>query len=99
MNQARRLDVMWPNEEWRQAGGRSKWNGWRPEKGMQGVIVHRWVPFHRELMRRSHVEKCIVLVQIGDKYVPVGEAGVTEVQQPAAVPVASVASVNSTQDT
>ena len=79
MNQARRLDGMWPCDEWRQAGGKSRWGGWRPERGMEGIIVHRWVPFHPDITRRSHVEKCVVLVQIGDRFVPVGEAGVSDV--------------------
>ena len=77
INLGRRIDVQWPNEDWRQNGGRNRWNGWMPEKGMEGTIVHRWVPCHREVGKRSHVDKTILLVQIVDKYVPIAEAGTT----------------------
>ena len=57
-----------------------------PEKGMEGHVVHRWVPCHREMGRRSHVDKIILLVHItgtsaasgGDKYVPIAEAGISD---------------------
>ena len=41
-------------------------------------MVHRWVPCHREIGKRSHVDKTILLVQIGDKFVPIAEAGVVD---------------------
>ncbi|XP_053374613.1 pecanex-like protein 1 isoform X2 [Mercenaria mercenaria] len=76
VNLGRRIDVQWPNEEWRNNGGKNVWSGWYPEKGMEGVVVHRWSPCHKETVKRSHVDKTIVLVQIGERYVPVGEQGV-----------------------
>ena len=48
------------------------------EKGAIGTVVHRWQPCHREIGKRSHVDRTILLVQIGDRYVPIAEAGVTE---------------------
>lgn len=76
INLGRRIDVQWPNEEWRSNGGKNGWAGWYPIYGMEGVIVHRWIPCHKEVMKRSHVDKTILLVQIGDKYVPIAEQGV-----------------------
>ena len=32
----------------------------------------------RDIGRRSHVDKTILLVQIGDKFVPIAESGVTD---------------------
>ncbi|XP_064621323.1 pecanex-like protein 1 isoform X3 [Lineus longissimus] len=78
INLGRRIDVLWPNEDWRQMGGKNHWNGWRPEKGMEGTVVHRWMPCHREQVKRSHVDKTVLLVQITDKYVPIAEIGVTD---------------------
>ena len=77
VNLGRRIDVQWPNEEWRMNGGKNHWNGWQPQKGMEGTVVHRWQPCHRDPGRRSHVDKTILLVQIQDKYVPITENGVS----------------------
>ena len=76
INLGRPIDVQWPNEEWRNSGGKSGWDGWVPEKGMEGLVVHRWTPCHREPSKRSHVDKTILLVKIGERYVPLTEAGV-----------------------
>ena len=54
------------------------WNGWVPDKGAEGTVVHRWQPCHRDPGRRSHVDKTILLVHIGDYYVPIAESGVTD---------------------
>ena len=78
INLGRRIDVQWPNEEWRLNGGKSHWHGWMPERRMEGRVVHQWVPCHREPGRRSHVDRTILLVQVGDKYVPIAEAGVSD---------------------
>ncbi|KAJ8308590.1 hypothetical protein KUTeg_013464 [Tegillarca granosa] len=64
VNLGRRIDVTWPNEEWRLKGGKNVWSGWTPTKGMEGTVVHRWSPCHRDISKRSHVDKPIVLVQI-----------------------------------
>ena len=78
INLGRRIDVQWPNEEWKQNGGRNGWHGWIPMKGMEGAVVHKWTPCHRETIKRSHVDKVILLVQIGEKFVPVAEQGVLD---------------------
>jgi len=78
INLGRRIDVQWPNEEWRQNGGSNSWQGWVPAKGMVGIVVHKWVPCHRETIKRSHVDKVVLLVQIGDKYVPIADSGVMD---------------------
>lgn len=78
INLGRRIDVQWPNEEWKQNGGKSGWSTWSPASGMEGTVVHRWEPCHRETMKRSHVDKVILLVQISDKFVPIAEAGVLD---------------------
>ncbi|ELU16306.1 hypothetical protein CAPTEDRAFT_221096 [Capitella teleta] len=78
INQNRLIDVQWPNDDWRLKGGRLQWGGWMPEKGMEGPVVHRWLPCHRDPGRRSHVDKTLLLVQIGEKYVVIAEAGVTD---------------------
>jgi len=77
INSVRRGEVIWPNEEWRMVGGLSGWSGWTPSVGDEGVVVHRWILSYRDAGRRSHTDKTIFLVQIGDKYVPVAEAGLT----------------------
>ncbi|XP_054257111.1 pecanex-like protein 1, partial [Macrosteles quadrilineatus] len=78
INLGRRIDVSWPDERMRARGGRSHWRDWLPEKGMEGQVVHRWVPSHRDPSRRSHVDRTILLVKIEDKFVPIAEAGVVD---------------------
>ena len=38
-------------------------------------IVHKWTPCHRELVKRSHVDKTIILLHIGERFVPIVETG------------------------
>ncbi|XP_031359029.1 pecanex-like protein 1 isoform X1 [Photinus pyralis] len=76
INLGRRIDVSWPDENMRAKGGRSHWRDWLPESGMEGQVVHRWSPCHRDPSRRSHVDRTILLVKIDDKYVPIAESGV-----------------------
>ncbi|KAK0163469.1 hypothetical protein PV327_007144 [Microctonus hyperodae] len=78
INLGRRIDVIWPDERMRQQGGRTGWQHWVPERGMEGCVVHRWLPNHRDPNRRSHVDKVILLVKIDDKYVPIAEQGVRD---------------------
>ncbi|CAF0823891.1 unnamed protein product [Adineta ricciae] len=78
INLGRRIDVIWPNEQMRLNGGRNVWSGWTPTVGMTGLVVHRWIPRHRDARQRSHIDKCILLVHIDkyDKFVPIAEHGV-----------------------
>lgn len=80
INLGRRIDVCWPTEYMRIRGGRSYWNNWVPETGMEGFVVHKWTPGHRDISRRSHVDRTILLVQIDDKFIPIAEQGVQEVK-------------------
>ena len=81
MNLGRRIDPYWPDPEWRAKGGRNAWNTWIPLEDMEGPVVHRWTPCHRDPFNRSHTDKTILLLKIGDKYVPIAEQAVTIVQE------------------
>ncbi|RUS71347.1 hypothetical protein EGW08_020890, partial [Elysia chlorotica] len=78
INLGRRVDVQWPHEDWRVVGGRNGWKDWTPKKGMEGTLVHRWVPGHADPVRRSHTDKSIVLVQLRDHFVPIAETGILD---------------------
>ena len=43
-------------------------------------MVHKWSPCHRELLFRSHVDKTIVLLKIGERYVPIVETAVVYIE-------------------
>lgn len=79
INLGRRIDVLWPSQTIRNQGGKSYWKSWLPEEGMEGVVVHRWVPNHPDSRQRSHVDRVILLLQIEDKYVPIAESAVEPV--------------------
>ncbi|XP_058129771.1 protein pecanex [Anopheles ziemanni] len=74
----RRIDVIWPNEEFRASGGRQSWKDWCPQEGMVGLVVHYWQPNHPDHHFRSNVNHTILLVEIGTRHVPIGEKGVKE---------------------
>lgn len=74
----RRIDVVWPNEKMRLAGGRSSWKDWTPKEGMVGYVVHYWQPNHPDNQFRSNFNRTLFLMQIGDRFVPVTENGVKE---------------------
>jgi len=38
LNLGRRIDVVWPDESMRSRGGRSFWQCWVPEDGMEGLV-------------------------------------------------------------
>ncbi|KAL1506032.1 hypothetical protein ABEB36_005467 [Hypothenemus hampei] len=78
INLGRRIDVSWPTEYMRCRGGRSYWKDWIPEVGMEGPVVHKWTPFHRDPNKRSHVDRTILLVQIEDKFIPIADSGVQD---------------------
>ncbi|XP_071961858.1 pecanex-like protein 1 isoform X2 [Antedon mediterranea] len=73
--------VQWPDDSMRLTGGKNSWKAWYPEAGMEGNIVHSWMPSHREAARRSHVDKTILLVQIENKFVAIGESGVENITE------------------
>ncbi|KAG5897163.1 hypothetical protein JTB14_020892 [Gonioctena quinquepunctata] len=81
INLGRRIDVTWPTEYMRIRGGRSHWKDWVPEVGMEGPVVHKWIPCHKDSNKRSHVDRTILLVQIEDRYVPIAESGVQDLGQ------------------
>lgn len=74
----RRIDVVWPSERMRLAGGQSSWREWQPQEGMVGFTVHYWQPSHPDAQFRSNFNRTIFLLQIGERFVPVGEHGVKE---------------------
>lgn len=74
----RRIDVVWPNEAMRLAGGRSSWKDWTPKEGMVGFLRHYWQPNHPNSHFRSNFNRTLFLIQIGEHYVPVSENGVKE---------------------
>uniref|UniRef100_A0A1B0D9H9 Uncharacterized protein n=1 Tax=Phlebotomus papatasi TaxID=29031 RepID=A0A1B0D9H9_PHLPP len=76
LNLGRRIDVLWPSEEMRLSGGRSSWREWCPQEGMVGIVRHYWQPNHPDSKFRSNVNRTLLLIQIGEHYVPVGQNGV-----------------------
>lgn len=38
LNMGRRIDVVWPDDTMRARGGRSYWQNWVPEDGMEGIV-------------------------------------------------------------
>merc|ERR1712013_335713 len=76
MNLGRRIDPLWPDPDWRAKGGRNAWNSWIPLENMEGPIVHRWTPCHRDPLNRSHTDKTILLLRLGERYVPIAEQAV-----------------------
>ncbi|XP_032962911.1 pecanex-like protein 1 isoform X4 [Rhinolophus ferrumequinum] len=78
INLSKRKELQWPDEVIRLKAGRNSWKDWSPQEGMEGHVIHRWVPCSRDPGTRSHIDKTVLLVQIDDKYVTVIETGVLE---------------------
>ncbi|KAL0969439.1 hypothetical protein UPYG_G00227390 [Umbra pygmaea] len=78
INLSKRKELQWPDEMGRLRAGRSYWREWSPLEGMEGHVIHRWVPCSRDPASRSHIDKTILLVQVDDKLVPIVETGVIE---------------------
>ncbi|XP_053700962.1 pecanex-like protein 1 [Synchiropus splendidus] len=78
INSSKRKELQWPDETLRLRAGRTCWREWSPLKGMEGHVIHRWVPCSRDPASRSHIDRTILLVQVDDKLVPVVETGVIE---------------------
>ncbi|XP_036062485.1 pecanex-like protein 1 isoform X3 [Onychomys torridus] len=78
INLSKRKELQWPDEGIRLKAGRNSWKDWSPQEGMEGQVIHRWVPCSRDPGTRSHIDKTVLLVQIDDKYVTIIETGVLE---------------------
>ncbi|XP_061599627.1 pecanex-like protein 1 [Cololabis saira] len=78
INMSKRKELQWPDDTVRLRAGRTWWRDWSPVEGMEGHVIHRWVPCSRDPATRSHIDKTILLVQVEDKLVPVIETGVIE---------------------
>ncbi|XP_044128287.1 pecanex-like protein 1 isoform X4 [Bufo gargarizans] len=78
VNISRRKELQWPDELVRLKAGKNSWKDWSPQEGMEGHVIHRWVPCSRDPCNRSHIDKTILLIKIEDKYVAVIETGVLE---------------------
>ncbi|XP_069391691.1 pecanex-like protein 1 isoform X3 [Paralichthys olivaceus] len=78
INLSKRKELQWPEETMRLRAGRTCWRDWSPLEGMEGHVIHRWVPCSRDAANRSHIDKTILLVQVEDKLVPIIETGIIE---------------------
>nr|XP_045010585.1 pecanex-like protein 1 isoform X3 [Jaculus jaculus] len=78
INLSKRKELQWPDEGIRLKAGRNSWKDWSPQEGMEGHVIHRWVPCSRDPGMRSHIDKAVLLVQIDDKFVTIIETGVLE---------------------
>ncbi|XP_073410241.1 pecanex-like protein 1 isoform X6 [Dendrobates tinctorius] len=78
VNISKRKELQWPDELVRLKAGKNSWKDWIPQEGMEGHVIHRWVPCSRDPCNRSHIDKTILLIKIEDKYVAVIETGVLE---------------------
>ncbi|KAM9355876.1 pecanex-like protein 1 [Pholidichthys leucotaenia] len=78
INLSKRKELQWPDETMRLRAGRTCWRDWSPLEGMEGHVIHRWVPCSRDPASRSHIDKTILLVQVEDKLVPIIETGIIE---------------------
>lgn len=78
INLSKQKELQWPDETMRLRAGRTCWRDWSPLEGMEGHVIHRWVPCSRDPANRSHIDKTILLVQVEDKLVPIIETGVIE---------------------
>lgn len=43
-------------------------------------VVHKWIPCHKDPKKRSHIDRTILLVQIEDRFVPIEESGVQDLE-------------------
>ncbi|XP_036006877.1 pecanex-like protein 1 isoform X2 [Fundulus heteroclitus] len=78
INLPKRKELLWPDDTMRLRAGRTCWRDWSPVEGMEGHVIHRWVPCSRDPASRSHINKTILLVQVEDKLVPIIDTGVIE---------------------
>ncbi|XP_014874915.1 pecanex-like protein 1 isoform X2 [Poecilia latipinna] len=78
INLPKRKELLWPDEAMRLRAGRTCWRDWSPVEGMEGHVIHRWLPCSRDPASRSHINKTILLVQVEDKLVPIIDTGVIE---------------------
>ena len=72
--------LAWPEPGLSAKAERAHWKTWRPQKGLEGEVIHEWRPFHKDLTMRSHIDKVLLLVKMADdRYVLIREQGVREV--------------------
>uniref|UniRef100_A0A8I5N9H0 Pecanex-like protein n=1 Tax=Papio anubis TaxID=9555 RepID=A0A8I5N9H0_PAPAN len=48
INLSKRKELQWPDEGLRLKAGRNSWKDWSPQEGMEGHVIHRWVPCSRD---------------------------------------------------
>nr|KAF6501838.1 pecanex 1 [Molossus molossus] len=48
INLSKRKELQWPDEGIRLKAGRNSWKDWSPQEGMEGHVIHRWVPCSRD---------------------------------------------------
>ncbi|XP_040333502.1 pecanex-like protein 1 isoform X8 [Herpailurus yagouaroundi] len=48
INLSKRKELQWPDEGVRLKAGRNSWKDWSPQEGMEGHVIHRWVPCSRD---------------------------------------------------
>ncbi|XP_068607665.1 pecanex-like protein 1 [Brachionichthys hirsutus] len=78
LNVLKRKELQWPDETMKLRAGRAFWSDWSPSEGMEGHVIHRWVPCSRDPANCSPINKTILLVQVEDKLVPIIKSGVIE---------------------
>jgi len=60
----------WPSEEMKKAAGSASWGGFHPQNGDVGVAIAR-------SMHCFQPDVTVVIVRIGDHYVPLGLKGIS----------------------
>merc|ERR1712048_1431103 len=63
-------ELLWPSNWLREKSLRSSWDGWYPQAGMVGNIVHRWIPGSLEPSKFISGDKVLLLLQVDDYIVP-----------------------------
>ena len=56
------------------------YHSFKLKRCFQFQIVHKWVPFHKEPLHCSHLDKTIVLLKIGERFVPIVESAIKIVE-------------------
>ncbi|XP_070105788.1 pecanex-like protein 1 isoform X12 [Equus przewalskii] len=61
INLSKRKELQWPDEGVRLKAGRNSWKDWSPQEGMEGHVIHRWVPCSRDpdTGKRGESRRCL----------------------------------------